>query len=170
MPCPCFEAFASIVIKPRLMLSCGSTCSMLLGLICYWLVCSTHAFQPPCQPVARRRIAAACNNPIVKHVHSKSLAEVAALCGCCRRSSQLATSVVQQFRHALATGNHRLSDTSGVASDPNESVGSDHSFTAGSPAHSTCSAPQLADDFSSAPDGQAHDHIAINMESDRTSR
>ena len=89
---------------------------------------------------------------------------------CCRRSSQLATSVVQQFRHAVVTGNHRLSDTSGVASDPNGSVGSDHSFTTGSPAHSTSSAPQLADDSSSAPDGQAEDHIAINMEPDSTSR
>ncbi|KAL3144934.1 hypothetical protein ABBQ32_003441 [Trebouxia sp. C0010 RCD-2024] len=84
-----------------------------------------------------------------------------------KRSSQLATSVVQQFRHAVAVGPHRLSDTSGAASHPNGSLGSDHSFHVGSPAHSTASAPALAGDSSNT---LAEDHIAINMEPDATSR
>lgn len=100
----------------------------------------------------------------------ESLAEVAPGCACYRRSSQLATSVVQQFRHAVATGNHRLSDTSSITHDHVGSASSDHSYNVGSPTHSTSSAPQLADDSSIAPDGHAEDHIAINMEPDRTSR
>lgn len=89
-------------------------------------------------------------------------------CVCCRRSSQLAASVVHQFRHAVATNTHRLSDTSGPSlPHPNGSVGSDHSFTVGSPAQSTSSAPLLADDLSNA---LAGDHVAIDMEPEGTSR
>lgn len=88
----------------------------------------------------------------------------------CRRSSQLASSVVHQFRHAVATGTHRLSDTSGAAQDHNGSPSSDHSFTVGSPSHSTSSAPQLADESPTGPDDTSENHIAIDMESDSRTR
>jgi len=90
--------------------------------------------------------------------------------GCdCRRSSHLANTVVQQFKHAVATGTHRLSDTSGPLPDLNGSLGSNLSLEAGSPADSTSSAPQLG---SASPRlaPQETDHVIVNMDSEDSAR
>ena len=86
--------------------------------------------------------------------------------GCdCRRSSHLANTVVQQFKHAVATGTHRLSDTSGPPPDLNGSLGSNTSLEAGSPADSTSSAPQLG-----ANSPRLADHVVVNMDSEDSAR
>lgn len=86
-----------------------------------------------------------------------------------RRSSQLANTVVQQFKHAVATGTHRLSDTSGPLPDLNGSLGSNISLEAGSPADSTLSAPQLGAASLRLPP-QETDHVVVNMDSEDTAR
>ncbi len=90
--------------------------------------------------------------------------------GCeCRRSSHLASTVVQQFKHAVVTGTHRLSDTSGPLPDLNGSLGSNMSLEAGSLADSTSSAPQLgANSPRLAP--QETDHVVVNMDSEDSAR
>ena len=77
-----------------------------------------------------------------------------------RRSSQLASGVLHQFKQAVATGSHRLSDTSGPGPDVHGSLGSNQSLEPGSPAHSTSSAPELGQEG----DGEADNHIVLNME------
>lgn len=88
---------------------------------------------------------------------------------CCRRSSHLASAVVQQFKHVVASGSHRLSDTSGPGPDVGGFLGSTHPFEAGSPADSTSSAPQLGQD-SLRLAHQESDHIVVNMDAQNTSR
>lgn len=86
-----------------------------------------------------------------------------------RRSSHLASAVVQQFKHVVASGSHRLSDSSGPGPDVGGSLGSTHSLEAGSPADSTSSAPQLGQD-SLRLAHQEPDHIVVNMDAQNSSR
>ena len=88
--------------------------------------------------------------------------------GGCRRSSHLASGVVQQFKQAVATNHHRLSDTSGPHPDDHNGLDPHQPDTPLSPAHSTESAPQLEQDGSVS--RQSGDHVVLNMDGDHSSR
>ena len=139
-----------------------AVCNTKSAVICDWPATQTKSSEEVDYAIAISlllRLCLCCSS----HGHIRTV-------GCdCRRSSHLASTVVQQFKHAVATGTHRLSDTSGPLPDLNGSLGSNISLEAGSPADSTSSAPQLGAD-SPRLAAQEADHVVVNMDSEDSAR
>ena len=115
------------------------------------------------------RVRHTCSLPRVLHRHRCQIKSVNLL-SVRRRSSHLATGVVQQFKHAVAISHHRLSDSSGPNPDSTSPVGSFHSDAPVSPAHSSFSALEPEQNGVEAARRQSGDHVVLDMEGDRTSR
>ena len=139
-----------------------AVCSTKFAVICDWPATQIKSYEEIVCATARFLLLSLCLC-CSSHGHIRTV-------GCdCRRSSHLASTVVQQFKHAVATGTHRLSDTSGPLPDLNGSLGSNISLEAGSPADSTSSAPSWgANSPRLAP--QETDHVVVNMDSEDSAR